>query len=129
MVLSTGLYVESTFAGLLSQVPFVPGQKKLSSVPSSSTSSCEISSPRPRGVTAKLSRTAANGYRLLQFLYERPIVSVKDVQELIDTEYPAANDLVSRFEELGILVEITGQARNRKFKYDDYIALFNEADS
>lgn len=75
-----------------------------------------------------LPRTAANGHKLLEYLYEKPIVSVSDVQELIGTAYPAANDLVTRFNELGILKEFTGQARNRKFNYQGFVALFNDND-
>ena len=37
-----------------------------------------------------------------------------------------ANNLVAKFEEMGILKEMTGQKRNRQFIYEDYIALFRE---
>ncbi|MGB0723240.1 MAG: hypothetical protein ACPGU7_12690, partial [Gammaproteobacteria bacterium] len=40
------------------------------------------------------------------------------------TTYAAANQLVKRFEKLGLLEETTGQARNRKFRYGPYIDLF-----
>lgn len=82
-----------------------------------------------RVITDRLGRTAANGYRVLEHLYEHPIVSVGDVQELIDTTYQAANELVSRFVASGILTEITGQARNRRYKYSSYIDLFHEGDA
>jgi hypothetical protein len=45
---------------------------------------------------------------------------------MIGTTYPAANDLVSRLVGLGILTEITGNARNRRFRYDPYVRLFTE---
>jgi phage/plasmid-associated DNA primase len=45
---------------------------------------------------------------------------------LTGTTYAAANQLVSRLEELGILLEITGYARNRRFRYEPYVALFGE---
>ena len=82
-----------------------------------------------RVITEQLGRTAANGYRVLEHLYKHPIVSVGDVQELIDTTYQAANELVSRFVASGILTEITGQARNRRYMYRQYIDLFHEADA
>ena len=56
----------------------------------------------------------------------RPIVSVNEVQQLIGTTYPAANQLVSRMTEIDILKEVTGQARNRRFRYQRYIDLFSE---
>lgn len=77
-------------------------------------------------ITENLGRTAANGYRVLEHLYQHPIVSVNEVQELIGTTYQAANELVSRFVDSGILNEITGQTRNRKFKYESYIRLFHD---
>lgn len=73
-----------------------------------------------------LGRAAGNGHRVLEHLYERPIVSVNEVCALIDTTYPAANDLVSRMVSLGILEEMTGQIRNRRFRYSPYISLFRE---
>lgn len=77
-----------------------------------------------RLITNKLGRVAGNGYRVLESLYERPIVSVKDIRELIGTTYPAANEMVSRLVDCGLLREITGRARNRKFMYDKYVELF-----
>ena len=72
-------------------------------------------------------RAAGNGHRVLEYLYERPIVSVNQVKELIGTAYPAANTLVSKMEKHGILREFTGQSRNRRFRYEGYIALFADS--
>ena len=77
-------------------------------------------------ITANFGRAAGNGYRVLEHLYEHPIVSVKDVRDLIGTTYTAANDLVSKFVGSDILQEITGQARNRRFMYRRYIDLFHD---
>lgn len=48
------------------------------------------------------------------------------VQTITGTSYAASNQLIARFQELGILTEITGQKRNRRFRYDSYIALFHD---
>lgn len=77
-------------------------------------------------ITQSLGRAAGNGHRVLERLYQRPIVSVNEVQALIGTTYPAANDLVGRLEANGILEEMTGQKRNRRFLYRDYLALFRD---
>jgi Fic family protein len=69
-------------------------------------------------------RAAGNGHRILEYLYQHPVISVRQVQDHTGTTYQAANQLVSRFEETGILVEYTGQARNRAFRYQEYIDLF-----
>lgn len=77
-------------------------------------------------ITGEFGRVAANGNLVLEHLYEHPIVSVNEVQELIGTTYQAANDLVSKFVESGILIETTGQSRNRKFMYRSFINLFHD---
>lgn len=77
-------------------------------------------------IATHLGRAAGNGHRVLENLYERPIVSVNEVRDLIGTTYPAANQLVERLERLGIVAEMTGQARNRLFRYAPYINLFND---
>lgn len=77
-------------------------------------------------VTERLGYAAGNGHRVLEHLYERPIVSVADVQGLIGKTYPAANALVARMTDCGILQELTGRSRNRVFSYRDYIALFHD---
>jgi Fic family protein len=75
-------------------------------------------------ITDHLGRAAGNGHRVLESLFDHPIVSVKSVQEEIGTSFAAANNLVARLTELGILVEITGHARNRRFRYEPYVRLF-----
>jgi Fic family protein len=77
-------------------------------------------------IATSLGRMAGNGHRVLDHLYQRPIVAVNDVRALIGSTYPAANDLVAKLTELGILVEITGQERNRRFLYRPYVQLFDE---
>jgi Fic family protein len=77
-------------------------------------------------VTEHLGRAAGNGHRVLEKLYERPIISVTEVYALTGTTYPAANHLVEKFVQQGILSEITGQKRHRRFRYDAYIRLFDE---
>lgn len=76
-------------------------------------------------VTDRLGRAAGNGHRLLEQLFRQPIVSVTEIQTLIETTYPAANNLVQQFEAHGVLREMTGQRRNRRFIYQPYIDLFH----
>jgi Fic family protein len=86
----------------------------------------ELREAHRAAVTDHLGRAAGNGHRLLDKLYERPIMSVAQVRELTRTTYPAANDLVNRLVGLGILQEFTGQKRHRRFRYLPYIRLFDE---
>ena len=82
-----------------------------------------------RVITDNFGRAAGNGHRVLEHIYEHPIVSVGDVQGLTETTYTAANDLVARLVKHGILHEFTGQARNRRFMYKSYIDLFHDTES
>jgi Fic family protein len=77
-------------------------------------------------ITEKFGRAAGNGHRVLEHLYEHPIVSTNEVRDLIGTTYAAANELVGKFVNNNILHEITGQTRNRKFMYQSYINLFRD---
>lgn len=78
-------------------------------------------------ITQHMGRTAGNGHKVLESLFDRPIVKVSDVKAMTGTTYAAANGLVSRLVQLGILSEMTGYTRNRRFRYAPYIALFNES--
>lgn len=78
-------------------------------------------------ITDRLGRAAGNGHKVLESLFDRPIVAVSDIRTLTGTTYAAANSLVSRLVELGVLSEMTGYARNRRFRYAPYIELFSDA--
>ena len=77
-------------------------------------------------ITDQLGRGAGSGHKVLESLYERPIVSVADVRKRTQTTYQAANALVSKLVALGILEEMTGYARNRRFRYGPYVRLFTD---
>ncbi|ODS58556.1 MAG: cell filamentation protein Fic [Acidobacteria bacterium SCN 69-37] len=76
-------------------------------------------------ITTTLGRAAGNGHKVLDSLFDRPMLSVKDVKDMTGTTYAAANTLVARLTTIGVLEEMTGYARNRRFRYAPYIALFN----
>jgi Fic family protein len=75
-------------------------------------------------VQKALRRGAAKGLVLLETLYHLPIVSVRQAAAEVHLKFPAANDLVKQFVELGILTETSGRQRNRLFSYELYLALF-----
>lgn len=75
-------------------------------------------------ITEHFGYSAGNGLKVLERLYSRPIISVQDVVKLTKVSFTAANNLTRRFVKHGILAEITGQARNRQFRYGEYIDLF-----
>jgi len=61
---------------------------------------------------------------LLQHLYANPVVSVKRVEELLKVRRNTAATLVKDFVNLEILVEMTGQKRNRLFIFGEYVKFF-----
>ena len=75
-------------------------------------------------ITEEFGRAASNGHRVLEHLYQHPVVSVRQVQVITGTSYPAANNLMQRMEQSGILVEMLGRSRNRAFMYASYVNLF-----
>lgn len=67
-----------------------------------------------------------NGLRLLDLLFQRPLVHVNLVKDSLGIAFVTANKLVEQMESLGILEEITGRRRDRIFSYSPYVALFRD---
>lgn len=67
---------------------------------------------------------SANGLRLLDFLFEQPLIAVRLVGRHLQSSYVTASKLVDQFVELGLLREATGWQRNRRYRYEPYLALF-----
>lgn len=72
-------------------------------------------------ITERLGRAAANGHRIMEKLFDHPIVTVGTVRKWLDVTRAGANNLVNRLVEVGVLREITGYARNRRFRFDPYL--------
>lgn len=60
----------------------------------------------------------------LEYLFEQPIVTVRMVEERLRCAFVTADKVVKRFVKLGLLEEMTGFQRNRRFRYAPYLALF-----
>lgn len=72
-------------------------------------------------------KVGAAGPRLLDYLYEQPVVTVRLVERHLKCSFVTANKLVDQFETLKLVRETTGRARNRRFRYKPYLALFEPA--
>lgn len=72
----------------------------------------------------ELGRVAGNALKVHELLFRFPLVSVNPIAEMLDVSFTSANRLIERMVEVGILVESTGNARNRVFNYSNYINLF-----
>ena len=77
-------------------------------------------------IADRMGRAAANGHRVLERLFDHPIVAVATVRDWLGVTPAGANTLVNRLADAGILLEITGYARNRRFRFDPYLSLFEE---
>ena len=75
-------------------------------------------------INQSFGHATANAHHVLQALYSFPIISVAQVQSVIQTTYAPANSVIARLEEVGVVREITGKRRNRLFEYYDYVNLF-----
>ena len=77
-----------------------------------------------KAVGAGLGYAVGKGLRVLDRMVLDPMASVAEIREITGTSYVAANTLVSRLAELGILHEATGHRRNRSFLYAPYVQVF-----
>lgn len=84
----------------------------------------ELRESRRRQITAEFGRAAGSGLNVLEHLFERPVQTVSYIAGRLGVTFAAANSLVDRFVEMGVLVEITGQKRYRVFSFDEYVNLF-----
>lgn len=63
---------------------------------------------------------------LLDALFSTPIISVKDIETRFDVSYPTASALIKQFADIGILREVTGQKRAKRYVYGRYMAILSE---
>ncbi len=63
---------------------------------------------------------------LLDYLCQHPVITSKEIQQALGVSHPTADSLIGKFEGAGILTEITGKKRRRRYQYDDYVQLFIE---
>ena len=75
-------------------------------------------------ILPKLGGKVENGQKLIQQLYQVPIIDAKQVKELLQISLSTSTRLINKFVELGILTELTGFKRNRMFIFREYFELF-----
>jgi Fic family protein len=69
---------------------------------------------------------SASAFKLLDHLFLQPVTTVNAAKDALGVSYRYANDVVSDLVASGMLEEITGQRRNRRFRFARYLALFQE---
>ena len=69
------------------------------------------------------SRTA-NAQKVMNYLYQRPVVNAAKVGEVAEVSPASAYKLIADLEQFGILKEITGGKRGKTYVFDAYLSLF-----
>jgi Fic family protein len=82
-----------------------------------------------RELISKKMGDANRGFRLLDYLYDQPIVSVRMVEKHLNTSYVTADKVVRQLTGLKILTPTSRRRRNRRYSYAPYIALFQSSAS
>lgn len=79
-------------------------------------------------ITERLGRAAGNGHKVMDNLFDHPIVTAATAREWLDVTPTAAYRFIDRLVDIGMLREITGYARNRRFRFDPYLRLFEDSE-
>jgi len=69
-------------------------------------------------------RRQDNAHKLMRHLYAQPVIDVKWATDTLGASTNTASALITDLVSFGVLVEITGQHRNRLFTFSDYLNLF-----
>lgn len=68
-------------------------------------------------------KTSPTSHRLFELLPLMPRFTIERVRQKLETSFPTANAAVKVLENLGIVTEMTGQKKNRRYSYASYIEL------
>jgi Fic family protein len=69
---------------------------------------------------------SASAFKLLDCLFLQPVTTVNAARDALGVSYRYANDVIAELVASGMLEEITGQRRYRRFRFARYLALFQE---
>ena len=64
-------------------------------------------------------------YRLFEMLPMMPRFTIERVRRELETSFPTATAAVKALDDLGIVVEMTGQKKNRIYSYQSYVELLS----
>jgi Fic family protein len=79
---------------------------------------------KKRLISKKLSTPYA--IALLDYLFEKPLLTINDVADHLKVSYQGAKALVEQFVTAEILKEITGKRRDKRYSYWEYLAFLSE---
>ncbi|MBN2275923.1 MAG: Fic family protein [Bacteroidales bacterium] len=71
-----------------------------------------------------LGSRAANAKKVLDYLYNKPVINAEKASEVTKISMPSSYKLIADLEKLKILKEVTGGQRGRLYVFNDYLNLF-----
>jgi Fic family protein len=77
-------------------------------------------------IVHEFGKKAHNASKLVEYLYQYPVVSVGDIIEPLEISKPTAHALIKDFETKGILREFTGFQRNKLYIFDRYLQIYSK---
>ncbi len=72
----------------------------------------------------KLGSRAANAQKVIHYVYQRPLVDAARVVEITGLSPASAYKLIEDLERIGILKEMTGGKRGKRYIFSEYLKLF-----
>ncbi len=72
-------------------------------------------------------KKAQNANKLIEYLYQKPVVNTTEVVEVLSIAKSTANSLIKEFEEKDILQEITGYQRNKNYAFTKYLGIYSKS--
>ncbi len=71
-----------------------------------------------------LGSRAANAQKVINLLYQRPVINAEKVSKVSGLSMPSSYKLIETLEKVEILKEVTGGQRGRSYIFENYINLF-----
>jgi Fic family protein len=81
---------------------------------------------RLRQKILKEKKASLRSIQLLDILFTSPLTTINDIADKLDISFQAASEQAKLFLRLGILEELTGQKRSRRFAFAPYLKIVEE---
>ncbi|HXE30737.1 MAG TPA: helix-turn-helix domain-containing protein [Terriglobales bacterium] len=75
---------------------------------------------------AKLGRRAGTAHRVHTWICRRPITTIQAIAQGLNVSEPTTIRCLHELTRLGLVRETTGLRRNRRYRYERYLAALNE---
>ncbi len=80
-------------------------------------------------IIVEFGKKSKNAKKLIDFLYQKPIIAITDIVEPLNISKQTAYQLIKEFVNKNILIEVTGFQRNKLFSFQRYLAIYNQSKS